>query len=118
MGTDPSFLSAGPTGIISCYSNTRINHVVLLTGYNTTHWFVKNSWGTGWGNFGYGYISKNVMSDCGIRQYVTEMQVDFGFLPNPDANNIVLTVTVMILLGMVGTATCSRSDKTAKSSPH
>ena len=70
-GSDIGFYSVGSNGLISCFSNTLIDHVVLLVGYNITHWFVKNSWGTSWGHNGYGYISKNTLSDCGIRQYVT-----------------------------------------------
>ena len=26
-----------------------VDHVVLLVGWTSTHWIVKNSWGTGWG---------------------------------------------------------------------
>lgn len=42
----------------------RINHAVLVVGYHDDlsikkadgYWIVKNSWGTGWGDDGYGYI--------------------------------------------------------------
>lgn len=59
----------------------------MLVGYNSTHWFVKNSWGTGWGDQGFGYISKT--NDCGLRTWVDVMQVNYGFVPpsptpNPD----------------------------------
>lgn len=42
------------------------DHYVLLFGYNSTHWFVKNSWGTAWGDYGIGYILKN--NSCNIGQ--------------------------------------------------
>lgn len=52
----------------TCPSNVSIDHAVLLVGYDSTHWIIKNSWGTGWGDNGYAYINKN--SDCGISKYV------------------------------------------------
>lgn len=67
-GSDPSFKYAGPSGLISCAPLSQRNHYVLLVGYNTTHWFIKNSWGTAWGHDGYGYISKDTNSDCQIRR--------------------------------------------------
>lgn len=34
------------------------NHGVTLVGYNPTDGYkIKNSWGTGWGNAGYAYVS-------------------------------------------------------------
>ena len=75
-----SFSYTGSSGLIDCTYSDQIDHAILLVGYNTTHWIVKNSWGTSsWGDNGYGYITKNTNNDCRIRQYVTEMVVDFGF---------------------------------------
>lgn len=92
---DYNFMYAGSSGLITCAPTNLVNLAVLLVGYNTTHWFVKNCWGTSWGNNGYGYISKNQTNDCNIRQYVTEMQVDFGYNPTPpDPNAISLVVTM------------------------
>lgn len=56
---------SGSSGVISCSSGGAITHVVLLVGYNSTYWFIKNSWGKNWGNGGYAYISKS--ADCGVR---------------------------------------------------
>ena len=30
-----------------------VNHAVLLTGYGTNYWIIKNSWSRGWGEAGY-----------------------------------------------------------------
>ena len=93
--SDSNFLYAGPSGLISCAPTSYINHAILLVGYNATHWFIKNSWGTSWGNSGYGYITKNSSNDCNIKQYVSEMQVDFGWSPSPpDPNAISLIITM------------------------
>ncbi len=32
-------------------------HAVCLVGYTLDYFIVRNSWGTGWGNKGYGYAS-------------------------------------------------------------
>jgi C1A family cysteine protease len=80
-----SFMSAAKSGLISCPPATTgsINHAILLVGYNTTHWFIKNSWGTGWGNNGYGYIDKN--NDCKLSTWVDAWQVNFtsSLIPTP-----------------------------------
>ena len=37
--------------IYSCPSNSSSNHAVVIVGYDDTegYWFVRNSWGAGWG---------------------------------------------------------------------
>ena len=52
------------SGTIYCENTTR-NHEVLLVGYTENQWIIKNSWGS-WGTKGYGYISMEIGSDCGI----------------------------------------------------
>lgn len=94
-----AFMNVGSTGMISCSSSGSIDHAVLLVGYTTTHWIIKNSWGTNWGNGGYGYISKT--ADCGLRTYINILQVNYGSNPSPNPNpnptpvtNVTLTVTM------------------------
>jgi hypothetical protein len=78
-----AFKGVGKSGRISCTVKGQIDHAILLVGYNSTHWFVKNSWGTGWGNNGFGYIDKN--NDCGLSTWVDVWQVNFpsNIIPNP-----------------------------------
>ncbi len=73
---------AGKSGLIACPSNSELNHAVLLVGYNTSHWFIKNSWGISWGNNGFGYISKE--NDCGMHSWVDVMQIKFPWKLTPD----------------------------------
>lgn len=55
-------------GVFNCAPGQPIDHTILLVGYNSTYWFVKNSWGPYWGNNGYAYINRS--SDCGLKSYV------------------------------------------------
>ena len=43
-------------GYIQCGNRTALDHVVVLVGYTSTYWIIKNSWTKRWGNLGYGYI--------------------------------------------------------------
>lgn len=52
-----------------------INHAVLLVGYTSSYWIVKNSWGTNWGIGGYIYVTRNRSYNCGIGTY-------YGWLSN------------------------------------
>ena len=46
-------------GILDMYQSetARGGHAVALVGYNATSFIVRNSWGTGWGDKGFGYAS-------------------------------------------------------------
>lgn len=51
---------AAPKGVIAVPSGQAIvgSHAVCLAGYSDTqrHFIIRNSWGTGWGDEGYGYL--------------------------------------------------------------
>jgi hypothetical protein len=46
------------------FTADKLNHVVLVVGYDKENFIVKNSWGESWGNNGYILIPKN--RSCGI----------------------------------------------------
>lgn len=46
----------------------------MLVGYDQNYWIIKNSWGTGWGQGGFAYVSKS--SNCGINNLVNFLIVD------------------------------------------
>ena len=78
------FENAGPATSISCSGTNAADHAILLVGYNSTHWIIKNSWGTNWGDNGFGYILRS--ADCGLSKWVDVMQVNYGFSPSPSPN--------------------------------
>lgn len=75
---------------------TELNHAVLLVGYTSTHWIVKNSWGQAWGANGFAFVPKS--SDCGLSKYVVPMKVQYDSPvpppPPPIVSNISLTITM------------------------
>lgn len=90
------FWYAGASGAIECPASfSYIDHAVLLVGYNSTHWIIKNSWGTTWGQGGFGYIRKD--NDCGLKSYVNVAMVKFNASPNPP-NPSVANVTLIVSL--------------------
>lgn len=44
----------------STIGSTTVNHAVVLIGFNSTHFFIRNSWGTSWGDNGDGYIPASI----------------------------------------------------------
>jgi C1A family cysteine protease len=45
---------------------TNLNHFVLIVGYTSDYWIVKNSWGASWGSYGYIYLKMG--NTCGITE--------------------------------------------------
>jgi len=56
--------NSGILDSLSC--GTNLDHAVLVVGYDSEAWFVKNSWGTYWGDQGYIKIARNKVSPAGI----------------------------------------------------
>lgn len=52
-----------------CAGRTSPNHAVILTGYGQDYFEIKNSWGSDWGEDGYGKLERG-RNVCGILSYV------------------------------------------------
>ena len=46
-------------------ASSNLNHAVLLYGWDEKYWFIKNSWGTGWGQNGHAKLARG-QNKCGI----------------------------------------------------
>lgn len=56
-----------PSSFATSFGN--INHAVVIVGYDSNvNYIVKNSWGTSWGQNGFGVVSAT--NDCAITGYV------------------------------------------------
>ncbi|MBA0804246.1 hypothetical protein Gohar_003843 [Gossypium harknessii] len=60
-------------GIFTGECGTKLDHGITAVGYGTSedcidYWFIKNSWGTGWGEKGYIMMQRNIKAKglCGI----------------------------------------------------
>lgn len=66
-----SGIYTGCPNFVTSYS--KINHAVVIVGYDVNgNYIVKNSWGTNWGQNGFGVVSKD--ADCGISAMVYQYQ--------------------------------------------
>jgi hypothetical protein len=103
---DPAFNSyhggifTGP-----CNSNPP-TRAVLIVGYTTDYWIVKNSRGTAWGAQGYVYLSRN-HNTCGIANFALAISNDplpapiVLPVPSLSASAIASLVLALATLGMV-----------------
>mgnify|MGYP002344554486 FL=1 len=58
--------SGCPTSFSTSYSS--INHAVTIVGYDSNgNYIIKNSWGTSWGQNGFGIVSKD--ADCALSAF-------------------------------------------------
>jgi hypothetical protein len=67
MNTGKAFSAIGRDGIVDAAespSGKHGRHAMLIVGYVSNYYIVKNSWGTDWGDGGYCYIPKKVLADA------------------------------------------------------
>lgn len=95
-------IDGSQTGIMTINEKTfetncktsNINHDVLLVGYNSTHWTVKNSWGEEWGDKGFFYVPRN--NSCGISKQVTALYL-YEFTDMTDYLSLNIIKLIIIL---------------------
>lgn len=86
---DKSTFQSYSSGIMTGNCGTNLDHGILAVGYGTEagndYWIVKNSWGTVWGEQGFGRLlrGKNSAGECGILMQASYPQVSGAPGPAP-----------------------------------
>ena len=69
VAVDASPFQFYSSGIMNCGSSHSLNHAVFAVGYvSNSHYIIKNSWGTSWGESGYVRIGMGG-NPCGVADY-------------------------------------------------
>jgi hypothetical protein len=72
LEVDKAFINASQTnGIIDNYDRNTVDggHAVCFVGYTPEYFIVRNSWGTGWGNVGYGFVTAEYAANAFTEAY-------------------------------------------------
>jgi len=86
---DKAVFQSYKSGVMTGMCGTNLDHGILSVGYGTdsgtNYWLVKNSWGTVWGDAGYGKLErgKNAKGECGILMGPPSYPVVKGGTPGP-----------------------------------
>jgi hypothetical protein len=67
------------SGIFNSCSSSSPNHAIVLVGWGSTYWVMKNSWGTGWGESGY----MRITFGCSNIGYAAAYGIPSGGTPPP-----------------------------------
>lgn len=71
LDVDNNWNNADRSGKLEEYDASSANggHAVAIVGYTPSHFIVRNSWGTSWGDGGYAYVSNNYALDAFTEVY-------------------------------------------------
>jgi len=71
IDTDNDYIDNYRAGVFNeKHCGTEIDHAVAIVGFTKSHYIIKNSWGSDWGENGYFRLKRGVNA-CGIDEYVS-----------------------------------------------
>jgi len=65
--TNPMYAYSSGTYSETCTGN--VNHAVVVVGYDSASFLIRNSWGSTWGEKGYINFDRSIQNQCFIAQY-------------------------------------------------
>lgn len=71
------------SGILSAACGTKLDHGVLVVGFGTDYWIVKNSWGATWGMEGFIELTRQATSSAGECGVLSQPSYPIAGKPGP-----------------------------------
>jgi C1A family cysteine protease len=92
MIVDQDYMNTGSDGMVTMPKSKREKeggHAQLIVGYddNMQRWIVKNSWGLGWGDNGYGYVPYEYLDVSNANDF----WVPYSSVKTPDVTTVTVT---------------------------
>jgi len=89
VGVDAGAFQNYGSGVLTSACGTSINHAILAVGYGTAngvqYFKLKNSWGTSWGEAGYGRLGRGDKYNGGAGQCGLYLMMSYPTQPDPHA---------------------------------
>jgi C1A family cysteine protease len=77
LAIDQTAFEKAPGGVISMPLNLTGLHAVMAVGYDSNHLIFRNSWGSNWGDKGYGYLPLSYINTPTSYQGLTHLTSDW-----------------------------------------
>jgi C1A family cysteine protease len=80
-----NYAPTNQNNVLRCSVNEKPDHAVMLVGYTSTYWIIKNSWGSDWGISGYVYVTRDRTNNANCKiGHSLHSYADICNIPNCD----------------------------------